>query len=581
MDPDGRGYFHAFVAGIGAGTLYRFELSGQQQPLPDPASRFQPEGVHGPSEVVDHRTYEWADTAWPGIRLEGQVLYEFHVGTFTPEGTWEAAARKLPLLKEIGITTLEMMPVNEFAGRFGWGYDGVDLFAPTRLYGRPDDLRRFVDEAHRLGLGVILDVVYNHFGPAGNYLKAFSDDYFTDRHANEWGEALNYDDANAHGLRDFVIANAAYWIDEFHFDGLRLDATQAIVDDSPVHVAAELTRAARDAAGTRSIVVVGENEPENSNFLRPVERGGWGLDALWNDDFHHSAIVAATGRAEAYYSDYRGEPQEFISSAKHGFLFQGQAYAHQGHRRGSPGLDLAPAAFVTFLENHDQVANTGRGERLSRLTTPGRLRALTTYLLLAPGTPMLFQGQEWGASEPFVFFADHEPELAALVKSGRHAFMGQFASLADPAMRDQLDVPHEEANWRKCVLDWGTRERNATMLAFHRDLLTLRREDPVLSSQRRGGIDGAVVGPEAFVLRWFGEAEGDDRLLIVNFGRDLQRASIADPLVAPPAGAGWRLALSSEDPAYGGTGTPPIESSTGWRLPGHSAVLMRAEAVTG
>lgn len=569
------GYFSGLVAGIGAGARYRFRLDGEDSLFPDPASRFQPEGPHGPSQVVDAAAYRWTDAAWPGLGLEGQVLYELHVGTFTPEGTWAAAAAKLPLLRDIGVTAVEMMPVNEFPGAFGWGYDGVDLFAPTRLYGAPDDLRRFVDAAHAIDIGVILDVVYNHFGPDGNYTGCFSDDYVTDRYEGEWGDPINFDGPNAGPVREFFCANAAYWIEEFHLDGLRLDATQSMFDSSAEHVIAAIVRAARQAAGARRIIIVGENEPQHTRLLRSPQAGGYGLDALWNDDLHHSAMVALTGRNEAYYEDHEGAPQEFVSAAKHGYLFQGQHYAHQGKRRGAPGLDLAPAAFVTFVQNHDQVANSAKGLRFHELTSPGRARAMTALMLLMPGTPMLFQGQEFQASAPFLYFADHKPELAARVREGRQEFVSQFASVAAPEMRARLADPGSRATFEASKLDWSEFERHRGAVALHRDLLRLRREDRVFARQRRGGLDGAVLGPEAFLLRFFGDS-GDDRLLLVNFGRDLERRSIADPLVAPPEGRQWRLLWSSEDPAYGGGGTPPVETPERWRLPGHAAVVLAA-----
>src|SRR5581483_3230625 len=362
-----RGYFSAVVE-AGPGTRYRFRIQGDDRLYPDPASRFQPDGPHGASEIIDPGSFAWTDADWRGARLEGQVAYELHVGTFTPEGTWAAAAAQLRELADVGITLVELMPVAEFDGRFGWGYDGVDLFAPTRLYGRPDDMRRFVDQAHAHGIAVILDVVYNHLGPSGNYVRQFATEYFSDKYDNEWGDALNFDGPDAGPVREFFVENAAYWIRDFHLDGLRLDATQQIYDQSPEHVVSEIGRRARAAAGSRSIVIVAENEPQDVRLVRPLDEGGYGLDALWNDDFHHAAMVALTGRAEAYYSDTRGEPQEFISAAKYGYLFQGQHYRWQRQSRGTPAWGLAPSAFVTYLQNHDQVANSARGLRGDRLT---------------------------------------------------------------------------------------------------------------------------------------------------------------------------------------------------------------------
>ena len=567
------GYHSGLAPSLSDGAHYRYRLDGEG-PFADPTSRFQPEGPHGPSLVVDPLTFQWTDQEWRGVRLECQVIYEMHIGTFTPEGTWDAARGQLAELAAAGVTVLEVMPIADFPGQFGWGYDGVGLYAPVALYGQPDDIRRFVDEAHRAGLGVILDVVYNHVGPDGNYLKQFSDDYFTDRYQNEWGEAINYDGPNAGGTREWVVTNAAYWAAEYHLDGLRLDATQQIFDASAVNIQTELTNAMRAAAKGRGIIVVAENEAQHTRLVRPPERGGYGLDALWNDDFHHSALVAVAGHNDAYYTDYLGRPQEFLSTVKYGYLFQGQHYKWQAKRRGTPALDIAPAHFINYIENHDQLANSGRGERLNRLTSPGRLRALTALLLLAPGTPMLFQGQEFGATTPFLFFADHDAQLRPLVQEGRIQFLAQFRNLAQPEMRSCHPDPGDRTTFERCKLDFSERERNAEAYRLHKDLLRLRREDPVFHAQRQGGVDGAAIGDEAFVLRYFGEDAGD-RLLIVNFGRDLWLDPAPEPLLAPPEGHIWEVQWSSEAPAYGGCGTAPVETEDNWRIAGHAAIVMR------
>jgi len=574
------GYFSGLVDDAGAGTLYRYRLDGGQA-YPDPASRFQPEGPHGPSQVVDPGTFAWTDGAWRGARLPGQVIYEMHVGTFTPEGSWDAAAREVDELARLGVTALEIMPVADFPGRFGWGYDGVDLFAPTRLYGTPDAFRSFVDRAHAAGLAVILDVVYNHLGPDGCYLREFSADYFTRRYENEWGEPINFDGENAEPVRELFVANAGYWVEEFHVDGLRLDATQQVFDASPVNVLREVTGRVRRAGRGRDTLVIAENEPQHAPMVRPEEQGGWGMDALWNDDFHHSAMVALTGRNEAYYSDYRGTPQELVSAVRWGFLYQGQRSAWQKQGRGRPALGVPPAAFVNFLQNHDQVANSAFGARIHRLTSPGRYRAMTALALLAPGTPMLFQGQEFAASAPFLYFADHVPELAAQVRAGRAAFMRQCPSVATPEIQSLLADPSDPETFARSKLDLAERERHAEVYALHRDLLRLRREDAAFRAQRPGAVDGAVLGAEAFVLRWFAE-DGDDRLLVVNLGRSLRLAPGPEPLLAPPEGRRWSTLWSSEHPRYGGAGALPVESEEeGWRLPGHCAVALaprRADA---
>lgn len=569
---EGDGYF-AGQGDVGAGTRYRFRLDDGPELFPDPASRFQPDGPHGASQVIDPRTFRWTDQKWPGRGLDGLVLYEMHIGTFTAEGTWDAARARLPDLVQLGITAIEVMPVADFPGRFGWGYDGVNLFAPTRLHGQPDDFRRFVDEAHALGLAVILDVVYNHLGPDGNYLKVYSPAYFTDRYKNEWGEAINFDGPDAEPVRAFFLANAKYWIDEFHLDGMRLDATQQIFDSSSEHILTALGREIRAAARGRQTVIVAENEPQHGKLVRAVERGGYGLDALWNDDFHHSALVALTGRNEAYYSDYWGSPQELLSAVKWGFLFQGQRFSWQKKRRGTPTWDLAPAQFINFIQNHDQVANSGRGLRCHLLTSPGRYKALTALLLLGPGTPMLFQGQEFAASSPFLYFADHGAELAKLVAQGRHQFLAQFPSLATPEGQTVPPAPDDPQTFACCRLDWTERDKNVAMVALHTDLLRWRREDPVLRAPRARGVDGAVLGHSAFVLRFF-EEQGADRLLLVNLGRALQVNPAPEPLLAPPEDQRWQIAWSSEDIRYGGCGTPPLEGPDNWRIPGEAAVLL-------
>jgi maltooligosyltrehalose trehalohydrolase len=569
------GYYSGPVSKAGPGTLYRFRLDEEDRLLPDPASRYQPQGPHGPSQVIDPGSFRWTDTEWKGLNAVGQVLYEMHVGTFTQEGNWEAAGRQMEALADTGITALEILPVADFPGRFGWGYDGVNLFAPTRLYGTPDDFRDFVNVAHHNGIGVILDVVYNHLGPDGNYLGEFSRDYFTDRYECEWGEAVNFDGDRSAQVREYFVANAAYWIREFHLDGLRIDATQQIFDSSDEHIISVLTRTVREAARPRSALIVGENEPQNNLFVLPHEDGGYGIDTLWNDDFHHSAMVAMTGRADAYYSDYRGRPQEFISALKWAYLYQGQYYSWQKQRRGTPSLHLPPRSFVNYLQNHDQLANSGSGKRVHLLTSPGRYRAITTILLLAPQTPMLFQGQEFASSRPFFYFADHKDEIAHLIARGRAEFLSQFRNLATPEMQARLPDPGDPMTFVQCKLNHEERHAHPEEFALHRDLLRMRREDPVFGSPRHGGLDGAVLGEDSFLLRYFGEPQGNDRLILVNLGRDLEVDPAPEPLLAPPAGAEWVLAWASEDPRYGGMGIPPLPSGGNWHIQGEAAMVLK------
>ncbi len=575
LQAESSGYFSGVAPDARAGSRYRYILDGAEA-CPDPASRFQPQGPHGSSAIVDAAAFPWTDRSWRGVSLPHQVIYEMHIGTFTTPGSWCGAQAELPRLAETGVTVLEIMPVAEFPGRFGWGYDGVQWFAPSHLYGSPDDFRRFVDRAHSLGLGVILDVVYNHLGPDGNYLAKFAPQYFSERKKTDWGPAINYDGNDSGPVREFCIANACYWIDEFHLDGLRLDATQDIHDGSEDHILRAMAREVRKHAGSRKVILIAENEPQQVKLVNPPAQGGYGLDALWNDDFHHSAMVALTGRNEAYYTDYLGTPQELVSSVKYGFLYQGQRYKWQHNRRGTPGLDLNPAALVTFIQNHDQIANSAYGERCHGLASPGKLRAITALMLLAPGTPLLFQGQEFAASSPFLFFADHGAELAEQIRQGRADFLAQFPSLATPEMQQRFADPGDSATFERCKLDHSERETHREIYDLHRDLLKLRREEPVFRTQKRHCVDGAVLSAEAFVLRFFGDEDnaGKDRLLTVNLGVDLHLDPAPEPLLAPPAGCEWTILWSSEDPKYGGIGTPALDTEENWRIPGQAAVLL-------
>jgi maltooligosyltrehalose trehalohydrolase len=574
LTPEAGGYFSDAV-NVGAGSRYRFRVNGGESFYPDPASRFQPEGPHGPSCVVDPRQFQWSDMNWPGIKLKGQIIYEMHIGTFTREGTWRAAAKQLAELARIGITVIEMMPVAEFPGKFGWGYDGVDLFAPTHLYGTPEDLKAFVDHAHSLGLAVILDVVYNHFGPDGNYLGMFSDDYLVREKENEWGNAINFDGPNSGPVREFFITNGRYWIEEFHFDGFRFDATHAIRDRSGEYIIGAIGRAAREAAGSRSILLIAENDLQEAKMARPLSEGGDDLDGMWNDDFHHSAAVRLTGRNEAYFGDYLGAPQEFISAAKYGFLYQGQARSWRKVLRGTPAFGLTPEVFISFTENHDQIANTGLGQRLRFQTSLGRYRAMTALLLLGPWTPLLFQGREFGASSPFQFFADiGDTSVRDAIRRGRAEWLAPFLSLTEEEASRTLPAPDDPAVFIRCKLDLSERERNRELYDLHIDLLKLRREDPRFRQQSSGGIDGAVLGSASFILRYFSE-NNDDRLLVVNFGDGQILHPASEPLLAPPSGYRWVTLWTTESRHYGGTGAVAIASDQQWILPAESTVALR------
>jgi maltooligosyltrehalose trehalohydrolase len=496
------------------------------------------------------------------------------LGTFTSEGTYDAAAKRLQGLKELGVTMVELMPLAEFPGRWNWGYDGVGFYAPPHVYGGADSLKCFVDAAHGLGLSVVLDVVYNHVGPDGNYLRAYSDDYFTDRYDTDWGEAINYE---SDGVREFFTRNAAFWIAEYHFDGLRLDATQNIYDSRPTesHILTEIGLRAREAAAAtgRSVLLYAESEPQDAALVRAVENGGYGMDGIWIDDFHHAARVALTGRREAYFTDYRGEAQEFISSLKRGSLFQGQRYDWQNQPRGVPIADEPASSFVFYLQNHDQVANSIRGARPDAMSSPGRYRAMTAVLLLAPETPLLFMGQEFGSSKRFVFFADHVEWLASKVHAGRREFLAQFPSFASQESAAQVPDPADMKTFESCKIDHGERLTNTATFRLHADLLAIRRDDPVIAAQNRFGLDGAVLTPHAFVLRY---AEGGEhRLLIVNLGVETRYNPAPEPLLAPPPEKSWKAVWSSDQARYGGPGSANPCTDKGWILPGESAVFFK------
>ena len=524
--------------------------------------------------VVDPTTYPWGDQDWCGLDAATQVVYELHIGAFTPEGTFAAAAAQFGALKKLGVTCVELMPVNEFSGRWGWGYDGVDLFAPFHHYGTPDALRALVDSAHKVGLGVILDVVYNHVGADGNYLPLFSEDYFTEEHVTDWGKTVNY---AVEPVRRFAIDNAVSWIREYHMDGLRLDATQSIHDPQHPALLAAISRETRKAAHPRNIVLAGEDYLQRAELLLPVESGGAGLDHLWNDDFHHTSRVALTGNRGGYFKHYRGSPQELLSTLKHGFLFQGQYDEWQGRSRGSAALSQRMSAFVSFTQNHDQVANTLYGRRIGTLTSPGRARALTAVLLLGPHTPLLFMGQEFDSSSLFAYFADYAGQHAGVLWASRRKEIEVFEQYASAAAQAAILDPCAPDTFLRSKLNFAEREFHATTYRLYEDLLALRRNDAVLSRRPQGGVDGAVLDAHAFVLRWFDPA-GADRLLLVNLGGESQRRTIAEPLLAPPAQRNWRSKWSSEHPKYGGMGSTEPVNGEGWCLQAETASFLVAEA---
>ena len=570
LRPAEGGYFEG-RADAPPGTRYRYRLDGAHS-FNDPCSRFQPEGSHGPSMVVDPFSYRWRHDDFRGVPPRRAVLYELHVGTFTPEGTYAGAEAKLPHLRDLGVNVLELMPLNTFPGRFNWGYDGTHLFAPCAPYGTPEELRRFVDAAHALGIAVILDVVYNHLGPNGNYLWEYARAYFSSKHQGEWGEPLNFDGEGAEGVRAFVLENVDHWIAEYHLDGLRIDATQGLFDDSERHILAEITQAARAAAPHKQLLLVAENEPQDRRMVTPVDEGGYGCDMMWIDDFHHSARVALTFRAEAYTQDYRGTAQELVSCARHNALYQGQWYAWQHKLRGTPMFDLPPERAVFFLQDHDQIANFLRGSRIHRYGE-ARVRAVTVLWLLLPQVPMLFMGQEFFASAPFCYFVDHPPELTEKIRRGRVEFVSQFASFAHAYRQEGYEERIDEPAFRRSQLDWSEVEKHAPILALHKELLRLRREDPVFSRESATRLDGATLGEQALVLRWFGGDRGD-RLVVLNLGPELTYEPCPQPLLAPVPGRKWLPVLSSKEVRFGGHGAVFPDGVGPWRIPGQCGLVL-------
>ena len=474
MEAVGGGWFELLTGAVGAGAHYRFQLDGATV-VPDPASRFQPDGVHGPSEVIDPRGYEWRD-AWRGRPWKEAVLYELHVGTFTEGGTFRSAIERLPFLADVGITAIEVMPVATFAGTRNWGYDGVLPFAPHPAYGRPDDFRAFVDAAQQQGLMVLLDVVYNHFGPEGNWLHRYASSFFTNRHRTPWGEAINFDGPDSRTVRDFFVHNALYWLEEYRLDGLRLDAVHAIADDSQPDIVAELTAAVHEGPGrSRDVHVVLENHDNEAHYLGRCDAGPRpACRAQWNDDFHHAAHILLTGESDGYYVDYADRPIAWLArTLSEGFAYQGdRSEFHGGEPRGEPSRELPLTAFISFLQNHDQVGNRALGERLTALAGENALRALMSVMLLGPSVPALFMGEEFGCRQPFLYFADFDGELAEAVRQGRKREFARFAQFGG-----DLPDPMSIDTFRRSVLDWDVMAQapHAEWLAYCRELLLLRR----------------------------------------------------------------------------------------------------------
>ena len=500
-----------------AGSRYQFVLPDGRR-LPDPASRFQPKDVHGPSEVIDSNSYTWGDGGWSGLTWSEAVLYELHVGTFTQEGTFDGLRNKLKHLVDLGVTGIELMPIAQFPGARNWGYDGVYPYAPAATYGRPDELKLLVDTAHQLGLMMILDVVYNHFGPEGSYVGAYACEFFTDRHKTPWGAGINFDGPDSRPVRSFFIENAMYWIREFHFDGLRLDAVHAIVDDSPRHLLDELAERVRDCAAGRAVHLILENEENEARCLeRAPNRKPVRFTAQWNDDVHHVLHTAATGESSGYYAEYTGDTTKLGRALAEGFTFQGEIMEFRGRPRGSPSAHLPPDAFVAFIQNHDQIGNRAFGERLNQIAEPAALRAVAAVYLLLPQIPMLFMGEEWNAREPFPFFCDFHGELAEAVRKGRREEFARFPEFHDPDARERIPDPQAELTFESAKLDWTALqvESHAEWLSWYRTLLTTRRVEiaPRVPRITSSQTHYKVLGPLAVLVTW--SVDNGERLELV------------------------------------------------------------------
>jgi maltooligosyltrehalose trehalohydrolase len=545
LTPTDNGLFTGAFADVSPGDLYAYLLDGEG-PFPDPVSRFQPQGVHGPSAVVDPRAFAWSDDGWRSVPLQQAVVYELHVGTFTEAGTFAAVTDRLPYLADLGVTVLELMPIADFPGSRNWGYDGVSLFAPSRAYGAPDDLRRLVDTAHRRGLAVVLDVVYNHFGPDGAYGSVFSPFYLSTRHRSPWGAAVNLDGKGSEQVREFFIENALYWLHEYHFDGLRLDATHGLIDDSSRHFVAELAARVRASLPHRRVLLIAEDERNLATIVRSPEDGGWGLDAVWADDFHHQARCLAAGDRDGYYEDFTGTIADLVTTIRQGWFYHGQFSAHRGERRGTDPSGVPLCRMVYCLQNHDQIGNRPFGGRLNHQIEPALFRALSALLLFLPETPLLFMGQEWAASTRFLFFTDHHVELGRLVTKGRREEFSRFDAFADPVTRTRIPDPQASSTFEDSRLVWNERMQapHAGVLELYRALLRLRRTEPAL--QHSDDFD--VMAFDDASLAVLRASERDAWLLVLSTGTsclvDLRQWR------SVPPNRKWEIVLTTDDARF-------------------------------
>jgi len=541
---DNRGYHRGDAAEAAPGSRYLYRLDGRRE-RPDPASRFQPDGVHGPSVVTDPGAFRWEDREWEGMPLERFVLYELHVGTFTPVGSFEAVLPRLDVLRDLGITAVELMPVAQFPGRRNWGYDGACPFAVQESYGGPEGLKALVNACHLRGMAVVLDVVYNHLGPEGNYLGEFGP-YFTDRYRTPWGAAINFDGPHSDEVRRFFLENACTWLSEFRIDALRLDAIHGILDVSAHPFLAELADTVRalEARERRALHLIPESDRNDARFVTPKERGGIGLSAQWNDDFHHALHVLLTREREGYYGDF-GAVEDLARAHEEGFVYAGRYSSFRLRRHGNSARELAASQLVVFSQNHDQVGNRMRGERLSLLVPFESLMLAAGVVLLSPFVPLLFMGEEYGETAPFLYFIHHsDPELVEAVRKGRQE---EFAAFR---WEGEIPDPRDEETFRRSRIDFALREkeRHRILFAWHRELLRLRREHPVLSRVDRAGMNAVALEPERTLL--VTRRHGDDRTAaICHFGE--QPASIPVPL----SPGRWETLLDSSETRWGGEGS--------------------------
>jgi maltooligosyltrehalose trehalohydrolase len=526
------GWWHVDAPFVQHGVDYAFAVDGNG-PFPDPRSPWQPNGIHGFSRWVDHSLFGWTDAGWQQPPLGSAVIYELHLGTFTPEGTCEAAISRLDHLVALGITHVELMPVSQFSGDRGWGYDGVDLYAPHQAYGGPEGLKRLVDACHQRGLAVLLDVVYNHLGPAGNYLNQFGP-YFTDRYATPWGEAINFDEQDSREVRQFFIDNAAMWLQDYHFDGLRIDAVHAILDTSATHFLEALASAVKnlEAALGRHLVLIAESDLNDPRVIRSPAVGGYGIHAQWNEDFHHALHAVLTGETQGYYKDF-GTLGQLAKVLTRGLAYDGIYSAYRRRCHGRPATGICGTRFVGCLQNHDQVGNRALGERTSRLLSPGLLKIGAALVMTSAFVPMLFQGEEWGAATPFLYFTDHqESGLGEAVKKGRRkefaAFGWEGQNIPDPQAEDTFVTSR---------LNWDELQQDAhnQMLAWHQSLIALRRSQGSLTD---GIMDRVSVFYDE-TERWLTMIRGPV-LIVCNFAASPRIISCA-------AAKGKTMVLSSEE----------------------------------